>query len=234
MFMKSAQCGSIKLHTIPVIAIGLLLGLMCLPAAMAKDLSMAKPEDLPDDRLCILLGMLGGPLPAFCLEEDEEPVPPIQAFPLSAERSIFTDDVSITIDLTVVEGGGDRDPVTLEIDDPSRVTVAEIVIQPGAAFPWHIHPGPVLAGVDAGEGGLVFVYADDCVHRHYETGNIFVDPGNSVHSAYNPSETEETIVVATFLDVPDADEDGNPVPLTIPIDDQEEAQRLDELCDIPR
>lgn len=209
----------------------LLLGMTCLPAAVANGPPGAPPGNMPDGELCDKLALLGTPLPPFC-EQDEQP-PPVQAFPLSAERSVFLDDVTITIDLTVGEGENERDPVTLEIDDPSRVTVAEIVVQPGGAFPWHTHPGPVLAGVDSGEGGLTYVYADDCVHRHYESGNIFVDPGNSIHTAYNPSETEVTTVVATFLDVPDADGDGNPAPLTIPIDPDDGAA-LDDLCGIDR
>ncbi len=210
-----------------------LIGLTCLPVAMAQKPHMQEPESMPDESLCIILIMLGA-MPPFCEEEEEEdPIPPVEAFPLTAERSMFPDDVTITIDLEVTQGETDRDPVTLEVDDPSRVTVAEIVVQPGGAFPWHTHPGPVLAGVDSGEGGLVYVYADDCEHRHYEAGEIFVDPGDSVHTAYNPSETEETTVVATFLDVPDADEDGNPAPLTIPIDPDDGAD-LDVECGIER
>lgn len=218
------------LRPLLVLACGLLLGLSSLPAGAAKGPNMPALESMPDEQLCILMAMLGPNLPPFCEDEEEEPVPPIQVFPVSAERSVFIDDVQMTIDLTV----GERETITLEMDDPSRVTVAEFVIQPGAAFPWHTHPGPVFASVDAGEGGLVFIYADDCVRREYETGNIFVDPGgDNVHTAYNPSDTEETVIVATFFDVPDPDEDGTPVPLAIPVD-AEEGEMLDEHCDFER
>lgn len=50
----------------------------------------------------------------------------------------------------------------------------------------------------------------------------FVDPGNSGHSAYNPSETEEVVVIATFLDV------GEDEKLTQPIPDAREAEELND------
>jgi len=208
-------------------AAAMLVGLFCLSVA-AADGPPDPPglENMPHDEFCILMGMLG-PIPPFC---EEEAPPPIEAFPLSAHRSVLTDDVEVTIDLDL-EG---RDPLALELDDPSRVTVVKFVIQPGAIFPWHTHPGPVFTGVDEGEGGLVYIYADDCERRHYEVGTMFVDPGgDNVHTAYNPSDSEETIVVGTFFDVPDADEDGTPAPLAIPVD-EELGQALDQECDIDR
>jgi quercetin dioxygenase-like cupin family protein len=96
----------------------------------------------------------------------------------------------------------------LNMPDASRTVVARFTIQPNVHFPWHTHPGPVIVNVVQGE--LVYVQASDCVHRPYPTGTGFVDPGNNIHSAFNPSSTVETIIVATFLDVP---ADG---PLSLP------------------
>lgn len=88
--------------------------------------------------------------------------------------------------------------------------------------PWHTHPGPALASVTGNE--LVYIYADDCEERPYPEGTAFVDPGgDNIHTAYNPSETEETTVTVTFLGVP---EEG---PLTLPVDEDEGAA-LDEQC----
>jgi quercetin dioxygenase-like cupin family protein len=135
---------------------------------------------------------------------------------------MLTDNVSIEIRLQP-EGRPER---VLELDDPSRVTVVEFTIQPGAIFPWHTHPGPALAAVEQGE--LVYIYADDCVERPYPAGTMFIDPGgDNIHSAFNPSESEETIVVATILNAPD---EGA---LTLPVDDAEN-QRLDQKCGIQR
>ena len=76
------------------------------------------------------------------------------------------------------------------------------------------------------ENELVFIYGDDCVERSYPAGTAFVDPGgDNGHTAYNPSDTEETKLVATFLDAP---ADGE---LVTPIDD-ERAAALDDACDV--
>lgn len=149
-------------------------------------------------------------------------VEPITARPLSSTRAMFTDDVGMEIRLQ--QKGRDQDVITL--DDPSRVMVVEFIIQPGAVFPWHTHPGPVLAGLDQGE--LIYIYADDCVERPYSAGTMFIDPGgDNVHTAYNPSATEEAVVVATILDAP---AEG---PVMLPVDGEGQS-RLDEQCGIDR
>ena len=119
-------------------------------------------------------------------------------------RATFTDDVSLKLKLKV-DGEGTE---IAKAKDASRTVVARITVQPGAQFPWHTHPGPVVANV--AQGNLVYVYAHDCAKRDYPAGTAFVDPGGDhVHSAYNPT-NGPTVVVATFFDAP---EEG---PLTIP------------------
>jgi quercetin dioxygenase-like cupin family protein len=155
---------------------------------------------------------------------DEEP-DPITAEPLT-QRHTFTDDVAVQ----VRDKPDGRSTEVINLRDATHITVVEITIQPGAAFPWHTHPGPVLATVAEGDedGAFVYVYADDCVERPYEVGEAFVDPGgDNVHMAYNPSETDATVVVATFLGVP------VDVGLTQPVEANEGAA-LDERCGIER
>lgn len=140
----------------------------------------------------------------------------IDIVPLT-DRHELTDDVAGQIRLK--PDGRARD--VLNLRDLSNVAVLEITIEPGARFPWHTHPGPVLAAVTTGE--LVYVYADDCVERPYPAGTAFVDPGgDNVHTAFNPG-GEEVVVIATFLGAPP---DG---PLTLPVDDDRE-QELQERC----
>lgn len=141
---------------------------------------------------------------------------PIGAHPLT-ERHEFTDDVAVEV--RSQPEGRERNVVT--VDDASNMAVTEFTVEPGVQFPWHTHPGPVLVSVLEGE--LVYAYADDCVERHYGAGTAFVDPGNSVHTAFKPSETERTVVIATFLGAPD---EG---PLTLPVDEERQA-RLNEKC----
>jgi quercetin dioxygenase-like cupin family protein len=120
----------------------------------------------------------------------------ITMVPLTS-RAQFTDDVSAQIRFKL-DGG----PTTvLNMPDASRTFVAQFTVQPGAQFPWHTHPGPVIVNIQQGE--LVYVRAADCVERPYAAGTAFVDPGSgNVHSAYNPSESVPTVFVATFFDLP--------------------------------
>jgi quercetin dioxygenase-like cupin family protein len=130
------------------------------------------------------------------------------ADPISVEllssRAQFTDKVDAQIRFSL-DGGA---TTVLNMPDASRTLVARFTVQPGAQFPWHTHPGPVIVNIV--QGDFVYVQASDCVERGYPAGTVFIDPGRgNVHSAYNPSDSVPTIVVATFLDIP---ADG---PLTI-------------------
>jgi len=134
--------------------------------------------------------------------------PPIEVVPLSGPRASFTDDVNIQI-RTKLDG---KDTQVIQAADPSLVVTARITVQPGAKFPWHTHPGPVIVTVAQGE--LTYVRADDCVHRRYATGTVFVDPGGgTVHTAFNSAPADEvTVLYATFFNAP---AEG---PLTNPVD----------------
>jgi quercetin dioxygenase-like cupin family protein len=142
---------------------------------------------------------------------------PISARPL-IERHSFSGEVSLR--LTQSLEGLERHEV--EISEASMLAVMEFTIQPGAVFPWHTHPGTVLVSLAQGE--LEFIFAEDCAERRLSPGTAIVDPGNEVHTARNPGD-EPTIVIATFLGVP---EEGG---LTLPVE-ADEAAALDESCGI--
>lgn len=112
-------------------------------------------------------------------------------------RAQFTDQVDAQIRFKL-DG---RATTVLNMHDASRTFVAQFTVQPGAQFPWHTHPGPVIVNIQQGE--LVYVQASDCIERDYPAGTAFVDPGRgNVHSAYNPSDSVPTIFAATFFDLP--------------------------------
>lgn len=168
----------------------------------------------------------GAPLTASASTQDQQGTlgsplapssehPPIFVEPLTG-RHEFTDDVATQIRLKP-QG---RSQTVINSGDASKMAVVRITVQPGARFPWHTHPGPVLVAVTEGE--LVYVYADDCINRSYPAETAFVDPGNSVHYAFNRTDGE-TVVIATFLDLPATG------PLTIPVDVAESAG-LDAKC----
>lgn len=121
---------------------------------------------------------------------------------LLTSRATFTDDVAVQIRNKFDGHGTD----VINLRDASNIVIARLTIQPGAVFPWHTHPGPVLINIADGDnkGAFVYVLADDCVEREYAPGEALVDAGgDNVHSAYNPSDTHETVVIATFLEAPD-------------------------------
>lgn len=109
----------------------------------------------------------------------------------------FTDKVAIQIRNKFFDRGTD----TINLQDASNVITAKVTFQPGAVFPWHTHPGPVVITVV--EGDFIYTLAEDCLDRWYPAGTALIDAGfSNVHSAYNPSDSQETVVVATFLGIP--------------------------------
>ena len=130
--------------------------------------------------------------------------PPIASEPLTG-RAPFPDDVDIK--LKVKLDGQER--IVVNATDPSRTQVVRFTVQPGARFPWHTHPGPVIVNVTQGE--LVYVDSEDCAEHSYTAGTAFVDPGHGhAHTAYNPTGAP-TVLVATFFEAPAA-----PAPLLLP------------------
>lgn len=148
-------------------------------------------------------------------EAEEEPIRAVTL--TTAGHNEFTDDVAIE----VRDQPDGRSVEAAEFPDASNIAVGEFTVQPGAWFPWHTHPGAGMVAV--AEGDLVFIYSDECTERPYNEGEAFVDPG-VVHTAYNPSDTEETVVIATFVGVPTGAELATPV-------DPEEATVHNEECD---
>ena len=133
----------------------------------------------------------------------QEPPPPISTELLTG-RATFSADVGLKLKNKL---DGEATEVA-KAKDASRTVVARITVQPGAQFPWHTHPGPVVANVT--QGALTYVAADDCVEHEYPAGTAFVDAGGDhVHSAINRT-GGPTVVVATFFDAPASG------PLTIP------------------
>jgi quercetin dioxygenase-like cupin family protein len=126
----------------------------------------------------------------------ETPPPPIAAEALTG-RAVFTDNVIVKVKVA----RGDEFEV-VKAKHPSRVATFRFTVQPGAQFPWHTHYGPVIVNVV--QGALTLVDGESCGERTYPAGTAFVDLGHGhVHSAFNPG-TTETILVATFFELPES------------------------------
>jgi quercetin dioxygenase-like cupin family protein len=147
--------------------------------------------------------VVGGVLPSTA----QEAPPPIAAEFLSG-RATFPDDIGMLVKRRI--GGGGPTQVS-KVDDPTHIVTGRYTIQPGAQFPWHTHAGPVIVTIVSGT--LVYV-EEDCSEHPYAAGTAFVDLGHGdVHSAFAPSNGGVTVILATFLEAPEA-----PAPLLIPAD----------------
>ena len=145
---------------------------------------------------------------------------PIQINLLGQERGEFTDEVAITV---TMRAEGEHGEQLMHLDDASHLVMAEVVMQPGAVLPWHTHPAVSLSVIEQGE--LIYV-TQDCVERHYPAGTANVDSGE-VHTAYNPSETEDMVMFTMMMGAPASGSLSTPV-------DQEKSDALDEKCGIQR
>lgn len=146
--------------------------------------------------LAVLVATLGFVASAGDGDTADAQTPPISTEVLTP-RSEFTDDVHAKIGVTLE---GEREGRTLKMRDPSRTVVVRVTVPPGAAFPWHSHPGPGIFNVASGE--TVYVQASDCVERPYPTGTAFVDPGRGVvHTLFNPGD-EPAVLLVTFFEAP--------------------------------
>jgi quercetin dioxygenase-like cupin family protein len=126
-----------------------------------------------------------------------------------APHSAFPDDIQAQFRIKL--DGKDGTEV-INVRDPDHAVVGKITFEPEGSVGWHTHPGPAIVLV--AQGAVTIIDGSDCVERVYEAGQAFVDPGRGhVHLAFNASETDETVVYGTFLDVPAGE------PATVPADD---------------
>ena len=126
----------------------------------------------------------------------QQPPPAPIATEFLTSRALFTDDVAAKFKIKRPGEGA----TVVNSKNASRTLVARFTVQPGARFPWHTHPGPVIVNVTQGE--LVYVPAEDCSRRAYPAGTAFVDAGHGhVHSAFNRT-SQPTVFVATFYEAP--------------------------------
>jgi quercetin dioxygenase-like cupin family protein len=153
----------------------------------------------------LAIAAIGGLLYGGNAYADPAPSPPA---PFAVEpltpRAAFTEQTAMQFRLKI--DGQSTD--VIKTSDPSNMVTTKITVQPGAQFPWHTHPGPVLVTVLEGE--MTYVLSSDCVGHRHPAGTAFVDQGHEVHTAYNGTKGV-TVLLATFLEVP-----SGTAPLTIP------------------
>jgi quercetin dioxygenase-like cupin family protein len=183
------------------------------PPGRSRKRSGRRAEGIPSRGLrwgmaVAVAGVLAAAGVAMGTAQAQTPPQPI-AVELLTQRAVFTDDVELQIrnklDGHATDVSNSR--------DPSRTVVAKITVQPGAQFPWHTHPGPVI--VNVAEGELTYIMAHDCVERPYAAGSAFVDPGRGMtHTAVNRTD-DVTVLLATFFEVPETG--ALTIPVQVPV-----------------
>jgi quercetin dioxygenase-like cupin family protein len=85
-------------------------------------------------------------------------------------------------------------------DAGTDVVVQSVTIQPGAAAPWHTHPGPEVGIIKSGT--LTWLDGDDpkCAAKTYTAGQVVVGPGH-VHEGRNLG-SEPVEIVVSYFNVP--------------------------------
>jgi quercetin dioxygenase-like cupin family protein len=155
--------------------------------------------------VALAIAAIGGLLygGSACADPTPSQPAPIAVEPLTP-RAAFTEKTAMQFRLKI--DGQSTD--VIKTSDPSNMVTTKITVQPGAQFPWHTHPGPVLVTVLEGE--MTYVLSSDCVGHRHPAGTAFVDQGHEVHTAYNGTKTV-TVLLATFLEAP-----SGTAPLSIP------------------
>lgn len=158
----------------------------------------------------VTLSVLGVASPAAATRQDDDETTPTESDEVDepegfdvevlAPYATFPDDVAMEFEVDYADDGEE----TTTLDDASTMVVVEATVEPGGTTGWHTHPGVVIVSVVAGE--LDVVFGDDCVTHNYAAGEAFVDTGNHVEVARNPSESDEAEVYATFLGVPEGED----------------------------
>jgi quercetin dioxygenase-like cupin family protein len=111
---------------------------------------------------------------------------------------------------TTLIGSGNLPPVNVNIKTgdwkldlrtkgDSDVIMTESRVAPGGSFGWHSHPGPSLSIVKSGT--LTFYRGDDptCTPEVYQTGDVLIDPGNSVHIGRNEGSVDLVLDITRLV-----------------------------------
>ena len=104
-------------------------------------------------------------------------------------------------DRTVVARGTLEGQFKLKLRDsssPGDVVVQRFVLGPGGQSGWHLHPGPAVVTVKAGE---LTLDQEDCSTSTYAAGKVVIEPTDDVHRVRNVG-TSDLEFYVTFLDIP--------------------------------
>jgi quercetin dioxygenase-like cupin family protein len=111
-------------------------------------------------------------------------------------RGPFTDEARGLLTLRLQ---GEQFTTPMVLPNVGEVVTLKVVLEQGEAFPWHIHPGPVIVTVAQGE--VTVTQASDCSERTYTVGQSFLEATNRIHKAVNSGD-QDLVLYGTFLGIP--------------------------------
>ena len=88
--------------------------------------------------------------------------------------------------------------IELETERSVDVAVARVTIEPGGTSGWHIHPGPTVVTVTAGE--LTHTHNADCEQETFTAGQTYIEEGpHDLGTVHNTGDTDLVAVVTFFV-----------------------------------
>lgn len=97
-------------------------------------------------------------------------------------------------------------PAAIAASEPPRVSMTDLVYEPGQSSGWHVHPGVHSVVVSA---GTLTVYDDACRRQDFGPGETYVG-GRQPHLVRNGGDTSAVLAV-TYVADPAVDTPGRAV-----------------------
>jgi hypothetical protein len=102
---------------------------------------------------------------------------------------------AITVHQGPCEGPCEDWDLSLNTHGPSDFYIQDVALAPGGYSGWHNHPGLLLVTVTEGANDW---YDQDCVLRHYTTGQSFTE-NNKPHNIFNRGSVNVRLLVAYII-----------------------------------
>jgi quercetin dioxygenase-like cupin family protein len=114
---------------------------------------------------------------------------PVEVTPLSAGR-LLPADIARTL--------GNGATLKISTTGPIIAMAQRVVVAPGAAEPWHVHPGSALATLASGTLDNYVQRGTGCTLRVVHAGQSVVESGTTPHTLVNPGKVPAVIYTTVF------------------------------------
>jgi quercetin dioxygenase-like cupin family protein len=116
-------------------------------------------------------------------------VKPVAVVPLTAGQLIPAD-----ISRRLANGA----TVKLSTSGAILTLTQRVVVEPGAAEPWHVHPGSAIATLASGTLDNYVEYGSGCRHQVVHAGQSVVESGTTPHTLVNRGKVPAVVYTTVF------------------------------------